>query len=251
MAKPSARSGSKRAEVGEMRLLRVIRAIGSRYRHRRFAVLFFALLVTLAGHSFFGGLLPAQKPSEWLLALAIAGTLVSGGARPRALMVLGAILAFARLPQSWIEAPDLQILTQALWAGACLLATIVTVRIAFRHGRVDSERIFAVLSAYMLTGLVFGIAYALMSEIWPGSFSLPSQGTMRFEHGVYVSFVILTSLGLGDILPVTGIARGLTVVEAVVGQMYMAVLVARLVSLYSAEEFYRYMEERETRRSKP
>ena len=63
-----------------------------------------------------------------------------------------------------------------------------------------------------------------------------------------MSFVILTSLGFGDVVPVTPVARGLTILEAVIGQMYMAVLVARLVSLYSAEEFARYMEERAKRR---
>lgn len=128
---------------------------------------------------------------------------------------------------------------------------MVTVRVAFRRGRVDGERIFAVLNAYMLTGLIFGIAYGLVNEIRPGSFSLPSQGAMRFEEGVYLSFVVLTSLGLGEIVPATGVARGLAIVEAIIGQMYMAVLVARLVSLYSAEEFSRYLEERSKRRSKP
>ncbi|HEX7213551.1 MAG TPA: potassium channel family protein, partial [Methylomirabilota bacterium] len=60
-----------------------------------------------------------------------------------------------------------------------------------------------------------------------------------------------TSLGFGDVVPVSPVARGLTILEAVIGQMYMAVLVARLVSLYSAEEFARYMQERAKRRRTP
>lgn len=222
-----------------------------RLRRYRFGVLFCALMLTLTGHAFFTALPLGLKPSEWLLAVSLAAILLAGDARPRALMVLGAVLAFARLPQSLAVAPHLVMLSQTLWGVSCVLATIVAVAVGFRRGRVDAERIFAVLSAYLLTGLIFGLAYGLTNDLRPGSFRLPTEETTRFEHGVYMSFVILTSLGFGDVVPVTPIARGLTILEAVIGQMYMAVLVARLVSLYSAEEFARYMEERAKRRRTP
>jgi hypothetical protein len=234
--------------VGETRL---IRSFNARARRYRFGVLFSALMLTLTGHAFFSDLPLVAKPSEWLLAASLAAILLASDSRPRALMVLGAILAFARLPQPLIEAPSLAMLSQALWGMSCLLATLVAVAVAFRRGRVDSERIFAVLSAYLLTGLVFGITYGLINDLRPGSFRLPAPETARFEHGVYISFVILTSLGFGDVVPVTPVARGLTILEAVIGQMYMAVLVARLVSLYSAEEFARYMEKRARHRRNP
>lgn len=228
-----------------------IRSLTVRLRRYRFGALFCALMLTLTGHAFFTALPLGAKPSEWLLAVSLAAILLASGARPRALMVLGAVLAFARLPQSLIDPPHLLVLSQALWGVSCILATIVAVAAGFRRGRVDAERIFAVLSAYLLTGLIFGIAYGLIHELRPGSFRLPTEEAVRFEHGVYMSFVILTSLGFGDVVPLTPIARGLTILEAVIGQMYMAVLVARLVSLYSAEEFARYMEERARRRRTP
>ncbi|HEY7041120.1 MAG TPA: ion channel [Methylomirabilota bacterium] len=230
------------------RLLRAIYALGARLRRYRFGVLFGALMLTLTGHAFFTPLSLVAKPSEWLLAVSLAAILLASEARPRALMVLGAILAFARLSQSVLTAPHLVVVSQALWGVSCVLATGVAVAVAFRRGRVNAERIFAVLSAYLLTGLVFGITYGLLNDVRPGSFRLPELETARFEHGVYISFVILTSLGFGDVVPVSPVARGLTILEAVIGQMYMAVLVARLVSLYSAEEFERYMDERRRRR---
>jgi hypothetical protein len=220
-------------------------------RRYRFGMLFCALMLTVTGHAFFTDLPLVAKPSEWLLAVSLAAILLASEARPRALMVLGAVFAFARLPQSLIGAPHLVMLSQALWGVSCVLATIVTVTAGFRRGRVDAERIFAVLSAYLLTGLIFGIAYDLVNDLRPGSFRLPTEETVRFEHGAYMSFVILTSLGFGDVVPITPVARGLTILEAVIGQMNMAVLVARLVSLYSAEEFARYMEERAKRRRTP
>jgi ion channel len=202
-------------------------------------------------HAFFTALPLVAKPSEWLLAVSLAGILLATEARPRALMVLGAILAFARLPQSFLGAPSLVMLSQTLWGVSCLMATIVAVTVAFRRGRVGSERIFAVLGAYLLTGLIFGIAFGQINDLSPGAFRLPTPETARFEHAVYMSFVVLTSLGFGDVVPISPIARGLTILEAVIGQLYLAVLVARLVSLYSAEEFARYMDERSQRRRRP
>lgn len=231
--------------------MRLIRSFTVRAHRYRFGVLFCALMLTLTGHAFFSDLALIAKPSEWLLAASLAAILLASDSWPRALMVLGAILAFARLPQSLLQAPHLVMLSQALWGASCVIAALVAVAVGFRRGRVDTERIFAVLSAYLLTGLIFGIAYGLINDLRPGAFRLPTEETVRFEHGVYMSFVILTSLGFGDVVPVTPIARGLTILEAVIGQMYMAVLVARLVSLYSAEEFARYMEERRRRRRDP
>ena len=104
--------------------------------------------------------------------------------------------------------PQLQILIQALWGFSCLLAALVTMRVAFRRGRVDSERIFAVLNAYMLTGLIFGVLFSLINDLQPGSFITPSKGPIRFEEGVYLSFVVLTSLGFGEIVPTSAVAGG-------------------------------------------
>ena len=61
----------------------------------------------------------------------------------------------------------------------------------------------------------------------PGQFSL--------ANGIYFSFVTLATLGYGDVVPQTEIARGLAILEAVSGQLYLAVMVARLVSLYVGE----------------
>ncbi|HTY78901.1 MAG TPA: potassium channel family protein [Candidatus Bathyarchaeia archaeon] len=233
-----------------MPLPRAIRLVSVQYRRHRFAALFGALLLTLASHSFFESLPVIAKPTEWLLALSLAVVLMNVDARPNPLLVLGAVLAFVRLPASLVQAPGLRFVTQILWGASCLLAAVTTMRVAFRRGRVDSERIFAVLNAYLLTGLIFGITFSLISDVRPGSFNLSSRTPMRFEEGAYLSFVVLTSLGFGEIVPRSGVARGLAIVEAVIGQLYLAVLVARLVSLYSAEEFAKYLEERTSRHRK-
>ena len=112
-------------------------------------------------------------------------------------------------------------------------------RHALRGGRVDSERIFAALDAYLLAAFVFGVVYWVLDREVPGSFGPEPLGALTPRRAVYLSFVVISTLGFGDIVPVSGAAQGLVTVEAVGGQMYLAVLVARLVSLYSADEHAR------------
>ena len=92
----------------------------------------------------------------------------------------------------------------------------------------------AALGAYLLIGLFFGLAYSVLEKVAPGSFALAGQplaGDLREAGAIYFSFVTLATLGYGDIVPLTATARGLAVIEAIGGQLYIAVLVARLVSL--------------------
>jgi hypothetical protein len=105
------------------------------------------------------------------------------------------------------------------------------------EGFVTSERIFAALSVYLLVGIVCGLLFCIFVEQWPGSFSFQGSSFVGSKqnilaHTVYFSFVTLGTLGYGDIIPVSGPARALAVIEALVGQMYLVVIVARLVSLY-------------------
>jgi voltage-gated potassium channel len=126
-------------------------------------------------------------------------------------------------------------LSQTLWVAACLLSIAVTARHALGPGLVDSERLLAALDAYLLAGLVFGVCYWVLERSWPASFGSPSASDLDLARAIYFSFVTIATLGYGDIVPASDAARGLAVLEAVGGQMYVAVLVARLVSLYSRQ----------------
>ncbi|TMA94966.1 MAG: hypothetical protein E6J77_02760 [Deltaproteobacteria bacterium] len=89
----------------------------------------------------------------------------------------------------------------------------------------------AALDGYLLAGFLFGVAYRALDQLWPGSFG--GAKPVGLAQSIYFSFVTLATLGYGDVVPVSEPARGFAVVEGVSGQMYLAVLVARLVSLYS------------------
>jgi hypothetical protein len=213
--------------------------IAAVYRRNRFAVLFSSLLLTLAAEPLLSTAGVELDLLQGFLALnglaAVLSALVGPG-RAVLLGLLGLFVVF-RIVGSWLHAGFLLPLSEAIWAFVAVLALGGTLRAVLRRGSVDSERIFAALSAYILAGLVFAVVYWSYERIWPGSFSAAGGALeLTFWRMIYFSFVTLASLGYGDIVPVSDAARGMAILEVVGGQMYLAVLVARLVSLYAREE---------------
>jgi hypothetical protein len=107
-----------------------------------------------------------------------------------------------------------------------------------RAGRVTADKIYGAICVYFLIGYVWTFAYAILEQVQPGSFSSQDAPGPVAEHIArvnrmrYFSFVTLTTVGFGDILPRSSTARTLATLEAVMGQIYLAVLVARLVGLH-------------------
>jgi Ion channel len=100
---------------------------------------------------------------------------------------------------------------------------------------ITRDQIYAGISVYLMLGFAFGCIYYLLNILKPDSFAVNS---MRPAAGapdlMYFSFVTLATLGYGDITPVAKAARAMVQLEAVLGVLYMAVFMARLVSLHSA-----------------
>jgi hypothetical protein len=121
--------------------------------------------------------------------------------------------------------------------GGCV-ATILGY--VLRATEVSVDRIFAAVVAYLLAGLGFAAAYQAIVAVEPESFALPAvtdgaTGRERVEvHLVYFSFVTLATLGYGDVTPRLPLPQMLSVLEAVAGQFYLAVVIAWLVSAYAA-----------------
>ena len=105
----------------------------------------------------------------------------------------------------------------------------------FGKGRMTTDRVAGAIAVYLLLGLLWALAYGMISAIDPaafngiGDFSLKESGAQ--QDFIYFSFVTLTTLGYGDMLPVSPFAKTLSWFEAVFGQLYLAVTIARLVSL--------------------
>jgi hypothetical protein len=113
---------------------------------------------------------------------------------------------------------------------------ILILRHIFRQEDVSPEIIYGAIVVYILIGLMWVFLYCLTELLHPGSFSLAAVLDAESKKSLYFfSFVTLTTLGYGDITPVSDTARSLAMVEAIVGQMYIAVLIARLVGIHIAQ----------------
>jgi len=117
--------------------------------------------------------------------------------------------------------------------------TVFILYIIFGHETVRRETLFGALCAYLAIGLAFSNVYRLMVYYLPASIYLdPVVYTHRIAQRtdlIYYSFATLTCLGANGMMPATSVARSLTSFEAVVGVMYLAVLVARLIGLHIAQ----------------
>jgi hypothetical protein len=105
----------------------------------------------------------------------------------------------------------------------------------YREGPVTSHRVRGAVAAYLLLAVCFSFVYALTEYVHPGSFTLPLGRGEGIQTGsasfLYFSVVTLTTVGFGDIAAVHPVARSLVMVEALVGQLYPAILIARIVTL--------------------
>jgi hypothetical protein len=148
-----------------------------------------------------------------------------------ALLVGMVLIWLARPVSGWLDQRVLSTLTLGIWTLIGLVAAAAALRFAMRGSHVDAERLYAALSAYLLAGICFGLLYWVLEQMIPDAFNV--TGSFSQASAIYFSFVTLATLGYGDIAPRADIARGLAIVEGVGGQLFLAVLVARLVSLYS------------------
>ncbi len=105
--------------------------------------------------------------------------------------------------------------------------------------RVTGETIWAAINVYVLLGLMFAFLYTAVLAVEPMAFSggiLEDSANPIAQSMIYYSFVTMTTLGYGDITPEIQVAATLAYVQALVGQLYVAILIARLVSLYNLSD---------------
>jgi hypothetical protein len=178
-----------------------------------------------------------------LFSLVLLAGVVAVADRKRVL-VIAIMLAIPAIAGRWINhfRPDLIPPAVFLVAGLILIAFVVgnLLRFVLRAASVNTEVLCASISAYVMLGLMWTMAYWLVDQLTPGgAFSFNTNTGTRSINGFtgfYFSFITLSTVGYGDITPVSRIARWLAAMEAMTGLLYVAVLIARLVSLYSAPE---------------
>ena len=183
------------------------------------------------------------------ISLFVAGIYLVSSSRRSIYMLSAALIIWLIVSSIFAFRPDLQ------WANVVTYLVLIVfqfaliwvlVRFIFRTTKVNRDVLLAAIVVYLLLGAVFVPVYGLIETFtW-----YPTQithaffdGLNSYENGafpwqtlVYYSYATLTTLGYGDILPQTYWARSVASLEAVVGVLYTAVIVARLVGLYAAKE---------------
>jgi hypothetical protein len=149
------------------------------------------------------------------------------------------LLTFTAVAFMWLQRYVLD-RTMAIWSTvstlACMfLLTVVVLRHVFQAGPVTADRVRGAIAAYVLIGLCWAFIYHFIDLTLPGAFSLSSVRSEpidleRQQDFAYFSFVTLTTLGYGDITPIHRSARMFAIIEALIGQLYPATLLARLIS---------------------
>src|SRR5213080_2666041 len=210
---------------------------------RRFSMV--QLLIALALLFFFFPFVEEIKGGDiivsLLLSLVLLSAILAVASRGRTLTV-ALLLAIPAVAGRWLNHFQPHLLPPAIFlvAGIGLVAFVVVnlLRFVLRAPSVDAEVLCASISAYLMLGLMWTMAYWLVDQLTPGgAFSFNTNAGPRSINGFnafYFSFITLSTVGYGDITPVSRIARWLAAMEAMTGLLYVAVLIARLVSLYSS-----------------
>jgi hypothetical protein len=117
---------------------------------------------------------------------------------------------------------------------AVYAATIVLLlRYVFDRECMTADRLWGAAAAYLMIGVLWSFLYTIIDRAAPHSFTVGGEAaSVQLLDVLYFSFATLTSNGFGDIVPLTAPARTAFVVEAIIGQLFLAILIAKLVGVY-------------------
>lgn len=125
-----------------------------------------------------------------------------------------------------------------LWLNLAVLVLafpLVLIR-AFQHRRITVNTVCATLAAYLIIGMLFTTVYRIFDQLAPPFFAnVPSGTTATAGEYTYFSFIVLTTVGFGDFTPGSDPARAFVMVEAVIGQIFLVTMLARVVAMLGVQ----------------
>lgn len=175
---------------------------------------------------------------SFLMEIFVSAILLSGiyaVSEDRVSLVFALLTGLPALFTNWafqlLKIPSLFLIYHICGGLFFAVATIIILRHLLNQKVVTADLIWGAVCGYFLIGFMWEDIYSLLENIQPGSFNLGQQQVPDIDSFTYFSFVTLATLGYGDIVPLTEQAQSLTIIEAVMGQMYLAVNIATLVAI--------------------
>ena len=211
--------------------------LAAQQRLHRYAILLCSELTLILAYPFFAG---AEFREEFFRLLAIAVfssalySVLGRGRITTVAFILGLPAIAIRLVNLREHIHILRFPDEVLGLLFLGYVTGVLVWTIVADPSVTTDTLAGAVSAYLLIGITFGLAYTLIEQAVPGSFRDTIEPTKRFSQGefTFFSFVTLTTVGYGDIVPWGSHARSIAIIESVIGIMYPAVLISRLVGMH-------------------
>lgn len=202
------------------------------------------LLLSLVAILVLQPLLSSQETSRFWTVMILTLIMVTG---PLALatqrfdfyftLLLGVVMASTSWLGNYVEGSVVMIIDQTTTVLFFLmLGVLIFKQFIFSNDGVTEENLFAAVNAYLCIGIMYAFAYRFLMLIDPSALSGTFLGDHEISAYVYLSFVTITTLGYGDITPQSELAAILTYSEAVMGQFFMALVVARIVGIWVADK---------------
>ncbi len=203
------------------------------------------LLITLLLFFVLSPFLVTAEAEIILLDVFLSAVLITGlysVVHDRTQLVIALCLAGPAIVTRWtltlLDAPWVIVASHVFSFAFFGFNTVTILLHIIRENRITHDTIYGAICGYLLLGLSWGLVFSLMEFVAPGSLALGSahsgESARLASLMFYYCFVTLTTLGYGDIIPVSAPARSLSTLEAVLGQLYLTILIARLVGMYIA-----------------
>lgn len=190
----------------------------------KYAALLLALLTIFFLVPFMGGS-STTLPAFRFALLGVMFLCVLAVAKHRAVLILAVSLGLGSELTMFVF-PEFRPIAQMAFF---LLASAVVLFDVINGEDATTDKVLGALCGYLLLGTLFALIYSAMEQSSPGCFKV--EGSSEFSDFIYFSIVTLSTLGYGDIVPVSAQARALVSLEVLLGQFYLAVVVARMVAL--------------------
>ncbi len=144
--------------------------------------------------------------------------------------------AYTKLQVNYEPEKLLVLLVETIYSLFVLAALVVINRQIFAEKKVTADTLKGGISIFLLLGIFWGLIFRLISLLEPNAFSSSGETNSVLDSMFYFSYTTLTTLGYGDITPVSRMARNLANLAAITGMLYPSIFIARLVGLYTAQE---------------